>query len=294
MQHDVDCAVIVPSLYCSQECEHCCRSAGPWRRERMSEQVARRLGIVLRNWWNAPTVTISGGEPLIMSRQLWKRVIDALPYGLDTIHMVSNGDFLERPAAYKRVLHYVLPELQKHLADHCDQGLCIELSGDQFHNGYNKRKWEWFKRAIGEPYDEAENDYDPILTLDAKNILLSARSYPMDNILPIGRGRNLSGGDDHNHEDCGICSDFTGQDDDYLSHTLTVYPKGDVRACCNGGPIIGTIFEDQDALMDRHADFVRKVRDLYHNGSFDSVPSTACLKCSAVARKIYQPERSGS
>lgn len=285
MIHSVDSVVIVPTLYCSQQCEHCCRCAGPQRKERMADNVAYRLSRALQNW-RVGSVTISGGEPLLMSKMLWERVIDTLPYGMDTIHMVSNGDFLERPRARYNVLHYVLPRLSEHLHKHCDLGIMIELSGDRFHSGYNAARWEQFKYAIENDYDEDGDDYSYI-GLRADKISLTARGEYLDwdYLFPTGRARRLTCG---NHKLRVECELEQGDTDECAQHTMTVYPDGSVRGCCNGGPVIGSIFESFDLLLERHYDFVMAVRAANQDSGDYGAPSTACLTCARIARKFYQ------
>lgn len=286
MQHQVETVVLVPSLYCSQACPHCCRAAGPQRRERMSEDVARKTARLL-DQWSFETVTISGGEPLLMSKVLWQRVLDLLPHNLFTIHMVSNGDWLTQPRYYQLALHFVLPQLVRKLHEYPDGGLCIELSGDQYHSRYDKRRWQSFKYAVQEPYDEATDDDDPICELLGAPIHLSERDFPIVHVIPTGRAHDW-GGERATYEDCGIDADLTEQDDDYLAHTITIYPDGAVKACCNGGPTIGHVREDGDALLDRHAQFVRTMRQRYGHDHHDSVDTHACTHCAHVARTLYR------
>ena len=302
IEHGIDDLVLVPSLYCSMTCAHCCRAAGPWRKERMSAEVANRV----RYWMTVcevKSVTVSGGEPFLMGKALWARVLDALPWDMESIFIVTNGDFLSRPRAYHRVLHYVLPELSRHLASKPNLGIGLSVSGDQYHDGYNQRKWEWFKDTLRNPWDEAKGDDDPIWRLAELewdvSIGANARGYiGRDRLIPTGRARWLTEGDSENYMYCELNDYKVGSED--AVHTVTVYPDGAIKACCNGGPTIGTIFEDPEFVLQRHLDFVLTLRERYGTReSWDAkdrtpgqVSTRTCYEhCRRVAREFYKPER---
>ena len=294
MQHVVDDLILVPTLHCSQTCAHCCRAAGPWRRERMSKQVADHLAYWL-DQFSISNVTISGGEPLLMSDELWRRVCHALPSGLDGIYIVSNGDFLDEVRTQRRALR-AIASLQRLLANRPDMGLGISLSDDQYHTGYDKRAWRWFQDAVANPWEWADGEDDPIYGIDAETVNFSMHGTGhIMHVIPTGRGRNESGGEPDTYEDCGITNldaDDMGEDA-YCAHQLTVYPDGKLKACCNGGPTIGTIYEDGEVVLQRHLDFVLTMRRRYGHAPDDvatSVPTTACRLCAQVAREVYPPK----
>lgn len=282
IRHYCDSVILVPTLYCSQACAHCCRSAGPWRTERMRRETALRTGYLL-DAWRACNIAISGGEPLLMSWELWQRVLFALPHELEGIYIASNGDFLKNPRALYTVLHRVLPALAGQMRDSCE-GITIEISNDQFHNFFDAEAWELFKATVNNPYEYARSDNDQILRLDNFDKIYFGTLYkgiagdtPYDALFPTGRALDF-------YESGKTVYCEYEINNGYAAHSMTIYPDGSVRGCCNGGPKIGTIYDNPDELMVRHHNFVTAVRERY--GYKDSAPSEACLSCAQIARAM--------
>ena len=92
--------VLIPSLYCNLRCDHCLRSAGPHRRERMQRNVMRAIRRMLRE--HKPTdLTISGGEPFVWNEELWDNILWCIEgQDWENNYIATNGTFTQRRIDY--------------------------------------------------------------------------------------------------------------------------------------------------------------------------------------------------
>ena len=258
----------------------------------MSRAVANHL----RYWldqFNITHVTISGGEPLLMSDEMWRRVCHALPSGLDGIYIVSRTATSWTSTARSAASCAPSPCCRSCSVTGPTWAWASACRTTSTTRGYDERAWRWFQDAVANPWEWADGDDDPIYGIDAEHVNFShARHRPHHARHPdrpraqrIGRRAGHLRGLRHQQLDAAYMGD-----DDQCAHQLTVYPDGTLKACCNGGPTIGTIYEDGDAVLQRHLDFVLALRKRYGHKPDEadtSVPTTACLLCAKVAREFY-------
>lgn len=297
MNNRVSEIAIIPSLYCNLHCEHCFRSAGPHRRERMTDEVLNRLWYVMQEITedSEPDLTISGGEPLIWSRKFIMRVINHLPiYAFSGVYVATNGTWAKSPAKRHWFLKTLVPTLNTLLSSYPDIGLNVDLSRDQFHYSANgvEEGWQRLKYELtnGFPDDDC---YDGYYYPDPEEVKLTERPTYIQKVLPIGRGvdnASYSGGDKT------YCH-FDGNSP-RAENTLTIWPNGRVSACGDGGAWCGNImFQDwKDILRQRRAFLFHLRREVgAYNGKRNSwnrvpagVPIGTCGDCEEIGKAYFK------
>lgn len=285
---------LIPSLYCNLHCEHCCRSAGPHRRERMTDEVLNHLWYVMQEITkdSEPDLTISGGEPLIWRRKFLMRLINSLPsYAFRGVYIATNGTWTKSLAKRHWFLKTLVPALNTLIVDN-DMGVNVDLSRDQFHypNGVEE-SWQHLKWELGDGFPDAD-EYDEYYWPDPESVRLTERSTHMQKILPIGRGYNYAS---YNGDDKTYCH-FDGGSQ--IENTLTIWPDGRVSACCDGGAWVGNIiFQNWREILRNRRRFLFHLRrevGAYDDGNknlWDRVPAGVpigtCADCGEVGEAYF-------
>lgn len=307
--------VLIPSLKCDLECDHCCRCSGPDRTERMTPAVLSAIRSEIPDWISG--VTISGGEPFL-DLDLLLEVASILPE-TTSLYIATNGLWTRDPAKRYKFFSEVLPSLKQSLESHADLGLTIELSLDQFHRWQDDARDGWrclkdeAKNGCEDPEDppELEPEPDPddfddedlyweamdaweqesweirdqyYCYPDMESVTICERSEHMHKVLPIGRGVGWASWDDSDREYC----NFDGND--RIENQLTIWPDGRCSACCDGGAWVGNILtQDLPTILKQRRSFLfwlRRQAGTYLNGG-SGVPTATCEKCRKLGRKFF-------
>jgi hypothetical protein len=282
MKHQPDSLILIPSLRCNYQCEHCCRCSGPWRKERMSDRVFRAVRS-LPDYFSS--VTISGGEPFILSQDTWVKVFDHLPNAVGMLTVITNGSWVPRTSKRRWFLTWWVPHAQRIMEYHHD-GISVCVSQDDYHQDRAEinRAWKWLKSEARDGYIEGCTDDDYFEPYPDNELCLGEHSKMIRYAMPIGRARRwgCEVGDEMCTEYCGM--DLNGGE---ASHDITVWPDGRVSGCCNGGGWIGNILTMD--LQDIYANQYRLFQE--HRQQFpehSGVTREACYNCVGTARRLFK------
>lgn len=302
----IDDLVLVPSLRCNMRCEHCCRSAGPWHHDTVSDKVLERFADLFDYGDGCRSMCTSGGEPFLLSQATWDRIFGWLDrIELDSLYVATNGAWTQ--SARKRLWFHSwwVPRARNLLTEWADMGVMVEWSNDQFHADHERiaRAWADLKAeaAAGyvedllvtnhegswdsgyfEPYDDARDSH----------VSLSERHgyIQWGGLLPLGRARTRLGVRDTDAvRGCGVevCGSAPEED---RNHTLTVWPDGRVSSCCDGGAWIGNVLtmDAEEIIANQNRLFdAMLARYPYRPGEgWHSVNGQACVNCTRMGRRV--------
>ena len=94
---------VITTYQCPLQCQHCCFRCGPHRRERIALDDVKNAVDVLRSHSDLRCVAFTGGEPLLLGKDLHDLIAHANGRGLST-RVVTSGFWGKRPQVVENVL----------------------------------------------------------------------------------------------------------------------------------------------------------------------------------------------
>lgn len=141
---------------CTQSCSHCCFECSPEGNKFMTLEVAKNIGIFIRNN-NIQSINIMGGEFFL--NKCWYNIIKTLGRNTNYIRLVTTGDWVNNKLQCDKLikLMYTLNGLGTKLR--------ISISKDRWHNNKNVDKAEQFLLQNNFVYNigETENDKEDVI-----------------------------------------------------------------------------------------------------------------------------------
>lgn len=201
---------------CNMKCAHCLR--GGAQRINMPSEIAQTA---LRRFDRIGTITFTGGEPLLNARE----IINTLQYArwngieIESFYIVTNGTIFHEDLMDE--LYYLYDaSMDKEIC-------CISISQDMYHDEFqresiwrNTQKYEMF----------------PFFYLQDKRMENSR--YRMSDVIPEGRGKNISYDSPITKEDILKCdrrlrlrSIYSNQEE--YDGNLYINALGDIVGCPN-------------------------------------------------------------
>lgn len=284
IEHTIGEVILVPSLRCNLQCDHCCRESGPDKRGLMSDRVLDQL----REWFlggplsGFSTLTVSGGEPFMLPLKFWKRLANIAPSGLEFLTIITNGVWTRNPTLRHNVIADTFPVLSD-IAAH----VSLEMSDDDYHRWARpcgvEDTWRTLKYEVSEGFQTNRKGSEEgwFFLWGHEQFEFGSRQWDITSpgsIMPIGRGKDAYMGEGDRIMDCGmeITESKYGVS---VEHQITVWPNGDISACCNNSSVVGSIF---DADLDRtfanqalHYEYMHQRFPAGHDG----VTLSACEIC---------------
>lgn len=116
---------VITTYQCPLECQHCCFSCGPRRRERIAIDDVRNAIDVLHVHSGLRCVAFTGGEPLLLGKDLHDLIAHINAHGLST-RVVTSGFWGKRQQVVEDVLE-----------DFCEAGLKeLNISTGDYHSRF--------------------------------------------------------------------------------------------------------------------------------------------------------------
>lgn len=209
-------------------------------------------------------VTIVGGEPFIDTERL-NRIVSTLVsgYGVLEIFIPTNGSW---------VLRNDFLDLARRLEEY---GRWVPY---KLRVAFSENKWNL--EQLGNEATEVRSRWNEL-----------ERAYPrvfMRRVLVetdmTNAGRARKNGIARTGEHVGAHCSFDDWVDPlrgfgFYTDYLSFWPDGTCRACYAGGPVIGTVAEDFDRLLERRARFLRFMKSAILGGTQDTLPASTCGIC---------------
>jgi hypothetical protein len=305
MHHEIHDLMLVPSLRCNYQCPHCCRSSSPHRKEHITQPVLGAVRHIMANYC-VTTLTISGGEPFILSQTTWEQIFDTLAYGdaIEDLCVITNGAWAKSPRKRLWFCNWWVPNALRIMNQRPDLGLMVELSNDQYHPNVASvaRYWQLLRTEAEQGYiddllaaapeGESWDDYEGpgfFTPLDESIVHLGLHGKYIYTVQPLGRGKELWW--DHQEDapaHCDVEADESDEEGEpWYQHQLSVFPDGRISGCCGGGGWVGNLLTmPLEQILDNQVALYLENKRCHKKGDY-GVKMQACIDCRATAHRLF-------